>query len=180
MLDAMLLILLTLLALLGWSANLLGMPGNWLIVLMAVLGLWLSPPENSSHVAWAPFLMILAVASLGEVLEFAASALGASRMGGSRRGTALAIGGSLMGAIVGFFAGTLIPIPLLGNLIGSLLLGAAGAFGGAVAGERWVGKDWDQSLQIGSAAFWGRLLGTVAKAVCGTVALGIYLISIWW
>ena len=180
MLDLLLVILLTLFALLGWVANLLGMPGNWLIVSMAALGLWLSPVDNASHISWTPFLLMVGGAGLGELLEFAASAIGTSRMGGSRRGTVLAIVGSVVGAIVGLFAGTLIPIPVVGNLIGSLLLGAAGAFGGAVTGERWAGKDWDQSLQIGSGAFWGRLLGTAGKALCGTMVLGIYLIALWW
>ena len=179
MLDLSLATLFTLLAVLGWAANVLGLPGNWLIVAMAFIG-WLALPEaNRSYVALAPAVAILVVAVIGEVLEFAASAMGASRMGGSKRGTALAIVGSIAGAIVGLFSGALIPVPIIGSLIGSLLLGAGGAFAGAVLGELWAGKDWDASLQIGNAAFWGRLLGTVGKAVCGTVACAILLVAIW-
>lgn len=179
MLDLSIAALFTLLAVLGWAANVLGLPGNWLIVILAFVGWLLLPESNRSYVAMAPTLAILVVAVIGEVLEFAASALGASRMGGTKRGTALAIMGSIVGAIVGLFSGTLIPIPIVGSLIGSLLLGAGGAFAGAVLGELWAGKDWDASVQIGNAAFWGRLLGTVGKAVCGTIACAIFLAAIW-
>lgn len=180
MLDITLALFLTLLALTSWAANILGMPGNWLLVLMAAACFYMRPEESLSHVGLAPLVAMIVVAILGELLEFAASALGASRMGGSKRGTVLAVGGSVAGAIAGLFVGSLIPIPILGPVIASLLLGASGAFAGAIAGERWVGKDWDASIQIGSAAFWGRLLGTVGKAVCGTIACVIFLVAIWW
>ena len=179
MLDISLAVLFTLLALVGWGANVLGLPGNWLIVSLAIGGWLLAPESYRSHLSLISVAVIGGVAIVGEVLEFAASALGASRMGGSKRGTVLAIFGSIGGAVFGLFSGALIPIPIIGSLIASLLFGAGGAFIGAVAGERWAGKDWDASLQIGNAAFWGRLLGTVGKAVCGTIACGIFLAAIW-
>ena len=179
MLDISVAILITLLALAGCGANVLGLPGNWFIVAMAAGSWWLAPETNRIHVTMLPLMVITLVAALGELLEFAASALGASRMGGSKRGTLLAIGGSICGAIIGLFFGSIIPIPIVGPVIASLLLGAGGAFTGAVAGERWAGKDWDASLQIGNAAFWGRLLGTVGKAVCGTVAAGVFIAVVW-
>lgn len=179
MLDISLAVLFTLLAVVGWGANVLGLPGNWLIVCLALVG-WLFIPESyRSHIAQFPVIVVGLFAIVGEILEFAASALGASRLGGSKRGTVLAIFGSIGGAVLGLFSGALIPVPIIGSLIASLLLGAGGAFVGAVAGERWAGKDWDASLQIGNAAFWGRLLGTVGKAVCGTIACGVFLAAIW-
>ena len=155
------------------------MPGNWLIVLMAGLCLGLAPETGMVHIGWASFTAILIIAVLGELFEFAASALGANRLGGSKRGALLAIVGSITGAIVGFFFGSIIPIPIVGSVLASLLLGGGGAFVGTLAGERWAGKDWDASLKIGSAAFWGRLLGTVGKAVCGSVACALFLLALW-
>ncbi len=178
-LEYSVLILLTLLAVVGWGANILGLPGNWLIVALALGGWALAPTDNHSHVTLFPLMAMVVVAALGELFEFAASALGASRMGGSKRGAMLAIVGSIAGALVGLFGGALVPIPIVGPVIASLLLGAGGAFAGTVVGERWAGKEWDASLQIGNAAFWGRLIGTVGKAVCGTIALSIYLITVW-
>ena len=154
-------------------------PGNWLVVAGAGLAWWWFPPAERTHVGLTAVMIIIAVAVLGEILEFIAGALGANRLGGTRRGTLLAIVGSIAGAITGLFFGALIPIPLVGPVIVSLLFGASGAFAGAVAGERWAGKDWDTSFQIGNAAFWGRLLGTVGKAVCGTVAAIVLIVATW-
>lgn len=179
MIETLLIVLLTLLALGGWAANALGMPGNWGIVALAGICFWFSSEESRTNVALLSLVLIVCIAIVGEVLEFLASAMGASRVGGSRRGAILALLGSITGAIVGLVMGTAIPPPIVGNVMASLLLGASGAFAGAIAGERWDGKEWEQSIQIGTAAFWGRLLGTVGKAVCGTIACGVFLLSIW-
>ena len=177
MIDIGLAILLTLLAAMGWILNVLGMPGNWLVVLLGGLCFWFRTEEQATHIALATLLVMLLAAVIGELLEFAAGALGASRRGATKRGTALAICGSIAGAIAGLFVGT--PIPIIGSLVASLLLGAAGAFSGAVLGERWAGKEWDASVEIGNAAFWGRLLGTVGKAVCGTIVAMVFFAAIW-
>lgn len=177
MLDVMIALLLSLVALSAWMANVLGLPGNWVIVALA-FGCTLAVPDSRFwNLGWGLTVTIMVVAVVGELLEFAASAVGASRLGGSKRGVALSILGSIIGAIAGLFFGSAIPI--VGNVIASLLLGASGAFAGAMLGERWAGKDWNDSIEIGSAAFWGRLLGTVGKAVCGTAACGLFLAGLW-
>lgn len=178
-LEITVLLLLTLAAIVGWLSNVVGMPGNWLVVLLAIGSFFFSSVENSLHVSLLPLILIILMALLGELLEFSASALGASRLGASKRASALGIGGAILGAIFGLFAGSVIPIPVLGQMLGSLLFGSIGAAFGSVLGERWAGKPWDLSLQVGHAAFWGRLLGTVGKAVCGTIVAAIYILAIW-
>lgn len=177
--DILLLLTFTLLGLTGWIMNVLGMPGNWVIVALSAGSYFLVNDGRSLHVGLASLAAIVVVALLGELLEFAASAMGASRLGASKRATVLAVVGSIVGAIVGLMAGGFIPIPIIGSLIGSLLLGGLGAATGAVGGERWAGKSWDDSMQVGHAAFWGKLLGTLGKAVCGTIACGVFLTAIW-
>ncbi len=177
MLDITFALCLSLIAICGWMANILGLPGNWAIVATAIGCAWWVPETRFWNLSWYLAATILAVALIGEALEFAASAFGASRLGGSKRGVVLSIIGSITGAIVGLSIGSVVPI--VGNVIASLLLGAAGAFAGAMLGERWAGKDWNASIEIGGAAFWGRLLGTVGKAVCGTAACGLLLSGLW-
>ncbi len=179
MLDVLILTSLTLLALVAWCANVLGMPGNWVIVCFGVVCVWLAPAESQYAITLLPLILIIGAAALGELLEFLAGAMGASRLGASKRGTVLAVLGSIGGAILGLVFGTALPPPILGNVIASLMLGGAGAFIGAVTGERWAGKSWDESFDVGSAAFWGRLLGTVGKAVCGTLACTTFIVAIW-
>lgn len=177
MLDLSVTVLLSLLAVGCCVANILGLPGNWVIVCMSLVCSWWIPESRCWQVSWLVSGLVLTVALLGEALEFAASAVGASRLGGSKRGAALALVGSIVGALTGLFVGS--PIPVIGNVVASLLLGGVGAFGGALIGERWAGKDWNDSIEIGGAAFWGRLLGTVGKAVCGSVACGLFVAGLW-
>lgn len=176
-LDLLAALLLTLIALGAWAANVLGMPGNWVLVGVSVGCAWLVHESHFWQFDWIVVLAILFAAGVGELLEFAAGALGTSRLGGSKRSTALSLVGSIVGAIAGLFLGT--PVPVVGNMIASLLLGGAGAFCGAIIGERWAGKDWETSIQVGNAAFWGRLLGTIGKAVCGTIACVLFLLAVW-
>ena len=177
MFDVAIAIGLTLLGIFGWAANVLGMPGNWLTTLAAWSIWWFAPADFRAFVGLPAALVILVIAIFGEALEFASSALGTSRLGGSKLGTTLALAGSVLGAITGLVVGS--PIPVIGNVVASLLLGGAGACAGAVLGERWAGKDWRACVDIGNAAFWGRILGTVGKVVCGTIATAVFLIAVW-
>ena len=160
-----------------WVGTLLGLPGNWgLVVLAATLAYFVNDAVHidihSQTVA-----AILSLAILGEFVEFMAGAAGVKQLGGSRRGGALAVLGSIVGASAGVFIG--VPVPVAGSLIAAILFGGIGAFGGAVAGERWSGKEWNLSLQIGLGALCGKMLGTLLKAICGTVMLALLLYAVW-
>ena len=170
-------LLLTVIVLGCLAVTFLGMPGNWILLGVAAGVHWLAPPE---YRAWLPINAIAimgALAVMGEVLEFAAGALGVGKLGGSKRSAALALLGSLIGAIGGMFVG--IPIPLIGSLLASLVLGGVGAYLGAAIGERWAGRDWSKSLEVGYAAFWGKLLGTFGKIACGAIMAGIAIFFFW-
>lgn len=162
-LNALAAILFVLAVALGWLAQLVGLPGNWLIVVAAALYAWLVPADAATAVGWPAVATLAALAILGEVVEFVAGALGVTTAGGSRRGAVLAIVGSMVGGIVGIFVG--LPIPIVGSLVAAVLFGGIGALVGAVLGETWKGRDLDSSLEIGKAAFIGRLLGTAAKMI---------------
>ena len=154
--------------LLFWALNLLGLPGNWLIVAVAILWTFAGPEGYQFHWAIAVALALLAI--IGELIEFLASVLGTKKLGGSARGATLSVIGSIAGGIIGAIFGIpfSIPIPLIGILIGSVLFAGVGAWAGATLGERWVGKSMGDSLKIGGAAFVGRLFGTAGKLLVGT------------
>ena len=144
--------------------NLLGMPGNWLaIAFVAVFAYFV--PEGRVDISLGTLIALVVLAALGEAIEFLAAAFGASKAGGSKRGAMLALAGSLGGGMVGLFAP--IPPPVIGQVVGALLFASIGALAGAVLGERWKGRDLDESLKVGHAAFWGRLLGTLGKILVG-------------
>lgn len=153
-----------------WFMNLLGLPGNWMIVAAAALYAWLIPQDARTAIGWPAVGIVTGLALLGEVVEFAASVAGVKKLGGSWVGAIFALIGSVVGAITGIIVG--IPVPVIGSLLAALLFSGLGAMAGAVLGETMRGQSLDASLQIGHAAFWGRLLGTLAKVIIGAVMAG--------
>ena len=159
------------------AANLLGLPGNWLMVLGTALLAWFyrGSAGPGGHPMFSPALLVavIVLAFTGEVLEFLAAAVGARRTGATRRGA----GGALVGGITGGIAGTfLIPVPLVGSLIGA----AAGAAIAAVMLERTGGRTWQASLSAGAGAGAGRVLGTVLKLAVGAVIWLAVAIAAFW
>lgn len=158
----------------GWCLTMLSMPGNWLMVAAVALFAWLAPSE-SFDISWQTVALLVALAVVAELLELAASALGAKRAGGSRRGAILAIFGSVVGALLG--AGVGVPIPLIGSLVGAILFAGVGALVGAMIGESWKGRTLAESWKVGRSAFWGRLLGALAKTGIATAMLVIAVVA---
>ena len=109
-----------------WSLNLLGLPGNWMIVAATALYAWLTAGPGSGGPRWTAVAVVTGLAILGELVEFGASAAGVKRAGGSRRGAVLALIGSVVGAMTGLFVG--VPIPVIGSVIAALLFAGLGEF----------------------------------------------------
>ena len=158
-----------------WALNIVGLPGNWINLAAVALYAWLMPVEHRADIGWIIVGIVLFLAIIGEVLEFAAGSAGAATAGGSKRGAALAMVGALIGGVLGLFVG--LPIPVVGQIVASLLFSAIGALLGAVLGEAWKGKDWEDALWIGHAAFWGRLLGTVGKILVGAMIIVVAFVG---
>ena len=137
---------------LGWCLTLVSLPGNWLIVVLSLLFTLLVTTNSGLGLSWSVMAALLVLAIAGEVIEMVAGAAGAARLGASRRSVAL----SLVGAIVGSFVGMAVGLPIV--IVGS-----------AVLGEHWKGRSLEQGVQVGTAAFLGRLLGTAGKLIVATI-----------
>jgi hypothetical protein len=159
--------LLTLLNLAFWAGILFGIPGIWLMVLVAALVEWAQPGEYMF--SQTTLYVSAGLALLAELLEFLLGAAGARQAGGSKRGAGLAIVGGIVGAVLG----TALPIPVLGTLIGA----SAGAFAGSLFGDRMAGRSMDQSVQAGRGAAIGRFWGTTAKMIIGAVVLVLLAVA---
>src|SRR5262245_59264889 len=123
----------------AWLTTLVTLPGNWLIAGLAALFAWLEPANADRGISWTTVEVLLGLAVLGEVVEFAAGAAGAAKEGASKRGVALSMVGAMVGSVVGLAVGT--PIPILGSFVMALIGGAGGAFLGAYLGEAWKGRE---------------------------------------
>ena len=105
----------------GFAMNLAALPGNWWIVAGTALFCWFSR-NNEHYVSWYVFGILVGLAIIGELLEFAAGTAGAAKSGASRRAMALSVVGGIVGSIVGAVIG--VPIPVIGSAIAAMLGGA--------------------------------------------------------
>lgn len=143
------------------------LPGTWLMIAATAIFAWWRWGQEHWSYGWWTLAALLALAALGELVEFAASAMGSRQVGGSKRGAAISIATALIGAILGSF---LIPIPIVGTLIGAAL----GAGAGASLGDKWAGRSWAQTAQGFKGAALGKLSGAAAKLV---IAVAMWLIA---
>ena len=169
-------LLLIVVLLASWALTLVSLPGNWLMVTATALYAYLMPAKSPVAIGWKTVVAILVLAALGEVVELLAGAAGAARAGGTRRGAALALVGSIVGAVVGLFVG--LPIPLAGSVIAALLFAGLGAMAGAMLGEVWAGRNLGASWPVGTAAFRGRLLGTLGKMLIGGLIVAVIIAAL--
>ncbi len=144
--------------------TLVGLPGLWAYLLIALGAQWALSPE--SPFSWWTIGAALVVCVLAEVAEFLSGTLGAAKAGASKR----ALAGATVGGLIGAIAGTIFLafLPIIGTLVG----GAAGAAIGAILLEVSKPAELRTStsvLAVGSGAAIGRLLSTVIKSAFAVV-----------
>jgi len=153
---------------------LLGLPGTWLMVAAtALVAWWRWDVSGAAPMFGVPVLaVVIGLALVGELVEFAAGVAGTKSAGGTRRGSLGALIGSLLGAV----AGTFIPPPILGTLIGACAGAAVGAWGLELSG----GRSMRASVRSGVGAGVGRFFGTVAKLVVAVVFWAVIAVAAYW
>ncbi|MBC7834721.1 MAG: DUF456 domain-containing protein [Phycisphaerales bacterium] len=155
-------------AVVGVVLTMLTLPGIWVSLAIAALCWWWQPDMFEN---WT---MITAgvLALLAEVVEFAASAAGASKAGGTRKGA--------IGSIIGGVVGAIVASPLLFP-IGTILGGAVGAGIGAFVLERHkpsAEMTWKQTAKVGAGAATGRLVATILKTGFAVVVALLLTIAV--
>ena len=157
------LILLVLGCVVALATLVLGLPGTFLIVGVALLYAWAT---GFAAVTWTTLGWLLGLAVVAEGLEFASAAIATGDAAPSRKVSTAAIVGAIVGGIVGtpFLFG-------VGSLIGAL----TGAFAGAAVATSWEGHDAARAMRTGLTALRGRLLGFVVKAAIGAAMLVVLL-----
>jgi uncharacterized protein YqgC (DUF456 family) len=149
----------------GIGLTLLGLPGIWLTIGVALIA-WLIRGETYS---WWTIGACVALGLLAELLEFVLSAAGAAKAGGSKRAALASIVGGVIGGILG--APFLFPI---GTIIGAAL--GAGAAAGIFEATK-PGRTLEQSYAVGQGAAVGRLVATIAKTTINVVIALILVLA---
>jgi uncharacterized protein YqgC (DUF456 family) len=120
-------------------------------------GIWVAAAvDHYRHLGLWWLIIIGALGAIGVIADFAASAMGAKRVGASK----LALWGAMAGTIVGMFLG-----------IPGLLFGP---FVGAIAGELASGNSVLRSAHVGIGTWVGLLFGTLLKLVMSLVMVGLF------
>jgi uncharacterized protein len=126
-------------------------------------GIWLiAGVDRYRHLGLWWLLGIAAVGAIGLMVDLAAGALGAKRVGASPQ----AVTGALIGTLIGFFFG------LPGLLLGPFL--------GAIFGELSAGRSLSRSTEVGLAAWVGLIFGTIVKLVASIVMVAMFAAGWWW
>ncbi|HYU35531.1 MAG TPA: DUF456 domain-containing protein [Thermoanaerobaculia bacterium] len=152
--SVLLWVLAVLLVLVGIAGTVLpALPGTPLVLLGLILAAW---ADGFQKVGWFPLALIGGLTLLSLVVDFAATSLGAKRVGASW----LAVVGAAVGTIVGLF----FSIP-------GLILGP---FVGAVLGEYLARRDRNQAIRVGVGTWIGILLGTAGKLALIFMMIGVF------
>ena len=147
-------VLAAILVLVGMAGTILpALPGAPLVLIGLVLAAW---ADGFQKVGWFPLTVIGGLTILTLVVDFAATSLGAKRVGASW----LAVAGAAVGTIAGLFF----------SLPGLIL----GPFVGAVLGEYLARRNRDQAIKAGVGTWIGIMLGTAGKLALIFMMIGVF------
>jgi uncharacterized protein len=132
------------------------LPGVTLVFLGLLLAAWIG---DFQQVGPFPLVVLGLLTLMSFVIDLAATALGAKRVGATK----LAVVGAALGTLAGLFLG----------LPGLIL----GPFVGAVAGELMSHGQVQQATRAGIATWVGLLFGTLAKLALVFTMLGLFALA---
>lgn len=150
-------VLAALLIVIGFAGVILpALPGLPLVFAGMLLAAW---ADGFDKLGWVTLTVLGVLTLVSFVVDLLATALGASRVGASRK--------ALLGSVVGTFAGLFfMPVGLF-----------VGPFAGALLGELWHGRELRQATKVGIGTWLGIVLGVVLKLGLAFAMLGLFLLA---
>lgn len=152
----------------GIGMTAIGLPGNWLIFFTA---LGYGYTEGFVHMSSTALLLLLGALLLGELAEFIAGALGATKENASR----MAIGSAFFGGIVGGIAGTGI-MPGLGSIAGAI----TGSFVAGYLAEYAATGNREKAGRVAKSIMIGQALGLIFKLAMAIGMVVLILSKLAW
>ncbi len=132
------------------------LPGLPLTFAGMLLAAWAGGFEQ---VGWVTLTILAVLTVLSVIVDFLSTALGARRVGASRK--------AIIGSIIGTFAGLLfLPIGIF-----------VGPFAGALIGEMLHGRELGQATKVGLATWVGLVAGMVLKVGLAFAMLALFFVT---
>jgi uncharacterized protein YqgC (DUF456 family) len=153
-----------LLCFIGFVVSCLSLSGTWVVFGAALLVAWKRWPDFPGISTLIIFLLICITV---EIVEAFAGAWGVQKRGGSKAAGWAALGGGLLGMLIGT---ALIPVPVVGSLAGMI----AGSFGCAFLVEHAKMKQTDHAAHVAAGAVLARL-GVIFLKVGMTLLMSLIL-----
>lgn len=142
----------------AFGATLIGLPGNWLIM----VGLFVfSFVTDFTVFSLSATLWAVGALLVGEAVESGLAVVGAKK----HKPSNWALLGAFAGGVTGGIIGTSI-LPIVGSVLGTV----AGSFGGAYLVESYVSGNKEHAERVAKGAMKGALLGIMLKVV---IAMGV-------
>ncbi len=155
--DTLWYVMAALLVFVGLAGSVLpALPGVPLVFAGLLVAAW---ADDFTRVGAVTVVLLGLLTVLSFAIDFAATAMGAKRVGATRQ--------AIVGAALGTFAGVFLGIP-------GLILGP---FVGAVVGEMLSHGEMQRATRAGVATWVGLLFGTLAKLALVFAMIGIFAIA---
>jgi len=164
--DYVIFFLFLLVSFFGLISHVFGLPGNFIILGASILLAWYG---GFHDVTVTVLIVLIALALLGELIEFVLGIYGAKKYKSSNK--------AVVGSIVFGIAGGIIGLPFflgIGAVIGAFI----GAFVGAFLVDLYIQKNVDSAMKSGWGAFLGRIGGSISKAALGMAMIVITIVSV--
>jgi len=145
------------------------LPGTWLILAMTAAVAWWQWDEGVIGL-WAIGILV-GLAVVGELVEFAASTIGTAKAGGSKWASVGSLIGGVVGAVVGSFF-----MPPLGTILGACLVAGTGS----MLGDQLAGRSWSKAVKTAKGAAVGKLWGTAGKVAVALVMWVVAAVAVFW
>lgn len=144
-----------------------GLPANWIILVLVFLWKLLGPAVSAAGLTWSFIIIMAILAALGELLEWGIQVKLGSKFGSSVKGN--------WGGIVGSIIGGILLLPLFFGF-GAVLGALGGAYAGCLLVELACRRNFKTAHTAAWGAFIGRSLGMSLKLGLG---IAIVVMSVW-
>lgn len=147
--------------------QIIGLPSNWIILVLVALWKWLGPESSAMGLTWTFLIIMVVLAAVGELLEWLIQIKLGTKFGSSSKGN--------WGGIIGSIIGAIVLLPLFFGF-GAILGALAGAYVGCLIVELLCRRNFKEANIAAWGAFVGRFLGMALKQGIG---FGIIVMSAW-